>query len=203
MKLLTRISLVVTLLIAGLGVTTVHAQNTATQQFTLTVAASPLAISNTSLSSGTTGKAYSNTLTATGGVSPFTFTVSVGTLPTGLTLTSGGVLSGTPTTAGSKTFTVKVTDSVGSTATTSFAVTISAPLVISATALPGANINQPYSATINVSGGVPPYTAALSTGALPTGLTLSVVGSTVNITGTPTVAGPSTFTVQVTDSATP
>jgi hypothetical protein len=63
---------------------------------------------------GEVGVAYSDQLTVTGGTSPFTWSVSAGTLPPGLTLSaSGGLLSGTPTTADSYTFTVKVTDSSG------------------------------------------------------------------------------------------
>ncbi len=59
---------------------------------------------------GTVGAAYTQTLTASGGTAPYTFSVLAGTLPAGLTLTAGGVLSGTPTTAGSSTVTIRATD---------------------------------------------------------------------------------------------
>ena len=61
--------------------------------------------------SGAVTVAYNATLTASGGVSPYTWSVISGTLPQGLTLSSGGVLSGTPTAAGSSTVTIQVTDS--------------------------------------------------------------------------------------------
>jgi hypothetical protein len=67
----------------------------------------------TSLPTATVETSYSQTLTATGGTAPYTFAVTAGTLPTGLNLSSGGVLSGTPTALGSSTFTVTATDSSG------------------------------------------------------------------------------------------
>jgi Putative Ig domain len=63
------------------------------------------------LPGGQVGVPYSTTLTATGGTSPFTWSVSSGTLPDGLGLSSAGVISGTPTTPGLSSFTVMVTDS--------------------------------------------------------------------------------------------
>lgn len=62
------------------------------------------------LPNGTVGAAYSQTLTASGGAAPYTFTVTGGALPPGLTLAASGLLSGTPTTAGTFTFTVRGTD---------------------------------------------------------------------------------------------
>jgi len=68
---------------------------------------------------GQVGVAYSNQLTVTDGTSPFSWSVSAGTLPAGLTLSSSGLLSGTPTTVGSSTFTVRVVDGSGQSATQS------------------------------------------------------------------------------------
>ena len=64
------------------------------------------------------GAAYSDTLTATGGTTPYTWSVNAGSLPAGITLTSAGVLAGTPTTAGSFAFSVNVIDSNNGIATT-------------------------------------------------------------------------------------
>lgn len=74
---------------------------------------STLVITTTSpLPSGTVNSAYSDTLTATGGSGTYTWSITTGTLPAGLTLNSStGVISGTPTTAGSSSFTVQVADS--------------------------------------------------------------------------------------------
>ena len=83
---------------------------TATQSYTVTIVPT-LAITTSSLPAANIGVSYTTTLVATGGVSPYTFAVTTGSLPAGLTLSSTGVISGTPTAAGSFTFTVTVTDS--------------------------------------------------------------------------------------------
>ena len=72
---------------------------------------SPVTISPETLPAGTVGTAYSQTLTATGETGPFSFSVSSGSLPPGLTLSSEGVISGTPTAAGSFSFTVQAINS--------------------------------------------------------------------------------------------
>lgn len=80
------------------------------------------------LHDGVVSTAYSETISAQGGVSPYTFAVVSGSLPAGLSLnTATGVISGTPTTAATSTFTIKVTDTNGSTGTTNFSITIAAP----------------------------------------------------------------------------
>ena len=80
--------------------------------FSLTNLPAPLTITTTSLPSSQLGVAYSQTLAATGGTTPFTWSIVSGTLPAGLTLNaSTGVISGTPTTPQTANFTVKVTDS--------------------------------------------------------------------------------------------
>jgi len=86
-----------------------------------------LSVSTTTLPNGTVGVAYSQTLAATGGTSPYTWAVTVGTLPAGLTLAGAtGVISGTPTTAATSTFTVTVTDASSATASQSLSITIAA-----------------------------------------------------------------------------
>lgn len=85
--------------------------------FSYTLGASPLVITTTSLPSGNAGINYNQTLNASGGQPPYAWTNISGTLPTGLSLTSGGVLFGTPTGGGTFNFTVQVSDSVLATAT--------------------------------------------------------------------------------------
>ena len=90
--------------------------------------APPPVISTGSLASGTAGASYSATLTATGGITPYTWSVVSGSLPAGLSLASNtGVISGTPTAAGTASFTAQVRDANSQTASQAFSITINAP----------------------------------------------------------------------------
>ena len=89
------------------------------------VVITPLTITSSStLTSGSTGTSYTLTLTASGGTSPYSWSVASGSLPPGLSLSSSGVLSGTPDTPDSYSFTVQVTDSTGASATQNDQITI-------------------------------------------------------------------------------
>jgi large repetitive protein len=79
------------------------------------------------LKGGTTGTAYSETINAQGGSSPYTFAVTAGALPSGTTMSSGGVISGTTSAAGTFGFTVTVTDSLGYTGSYTFSISVAAP----------------------------------------------------------------------------
>ncbi|WP_375433283.1 fibronectin type III domain-containing protein [uncultured Friedmanniella sp.] len=147
--------------------------------------------------SGEVGVAYSRQLTVTDGTAPFVWSVSAGTLPAGLTLSSTGLLSGTPTVAGTSTFTVQVTDSSGSTATRAVSLVVEAALAQTLSPVAG-EVGVAYSYQPVRTGGVAPYTWAVSAGTLPAGLSLNP--STGLISGTPTTPGTSTVTVAVTDS---
>jgi hypothetical protein len=175
---------------------------TATHQYTVTINAA-LAITTSSLANGTQGTAYSQTLAATGGMTPYTWSVTVGALPAGLTLNSStGTISGTPTTLGTSSFTVQVTDAGSVNVTAVLSIVIApAPLTITTSSLPNGAVNETYNATLASSGGTPPVTWAVTTGTLPAGLSLNA--STGAITGTPTTQGSSTFTITATDSTTP
>ena len=188
------------------------AQST-TSNLSIKITPATLAVTTTSLPGGTAAAAYpSTTLQASGGVSPYTWALASGTtLPAGLNLSPAGALSGTPSTAGSYPVTFMVTDSFTppDTAKASFTLTIvagggSSPpptLTLAPTTLPNATLNTAYSATLTASGGTAPYSFNLANGTtLPAGLTLSTAGA---ITGTPTKAGATAFSVDVKDSTTP
>jgi Putative Ig domain/Ig-like domain from next to BRCA1 gene/Matrixin len=88
----------------------------------------PLSITTASLSGGTVGAAYSQTLAASGGTLPYTWSLASGSgpLPTGLTLNSLGVIAGTPSAAGTYNFTVKVTDAASATSQKALSIAVSA-----------------------------------------------------------------------------
>ena len=165
-------------------------------------AAQPLAISTTSLPGGTLGVGYAQTLAATGGVPPYAWSVTSGSLPAGLSLAaSTGAITGTPAQAGTSSFTVQVKDSASTpnTVTAQLSIAIAAPpMTISTTGLPSATVGTAYAQTLAATGGVPPYTWSVSSGTLPQGLTLSASAGTIS--GTPTATGTSSFTVEAQDS---
>jgi len=128
---------------------------------------------------------------------PYSWALASGGLPPGLTLSGGGLISGTPTSAGTFNFTVRVTDSSAATATQVFILSVSDALAITTASLPPVKVGTVYSQTLAATGGHPPYTWSLRTGALATGLSLSSLGT---ISGTPANSGTFPFTVQVADS---
>jgi len=183
-------------------------QATASAQLGITVNSTltQLTISTTTLPSGTQNSSYNAMLAATGGVTPYTWSIVSGSLPSGLNLNGGTrAITGTPTGGGISTFTVKVTDSEApaQTATKQLSITINpaVPLSISTTSLPNGTAGTQYSAPITAIGGVYPYTWSVIAGKIPDGLILN--SSTGVLAGTPQNVGNSNFTVQVTDSETP
>jgi hypothetical protein len=178
---------------------------TVSATFSLSVEVAPPQVTTTTLPGGTADQAYSASLAASGGVTPYTWSITSGSLPAGLSLDPAtGAISGTPTGTGTGTFTVAATDSANpaATATASLSITVTAaPLVIETTSLPPAATGNSYSATLAASGGVTPYTWSITSGSLPAGLSLDP--ATGAISGTPTGAEPAAFTVTVTDSNSP
>ncbi len=154
------------------------------------------------------GEGYSSTCTTTGGVSPFAYTVGTGALPTGISQNSStGSVSGTLGAAAAFSFQVKVTDSASTTASaqsTALAGTVIAgPSYTCAAPVGTLEAGVPSSVTCTASGGTTPYTWSLASGAIPSGWSLNP--STGVVSGTPgaAAAGAYSFTLRVTDSATP
>src|SRR5439155_15908379 len=123
---------------------------------------------------GTVGTAYSQTVASSGGTAPLTWSVSAGALPAGLSLNTGtGAITGTPSAAGSPSFTIQVVDNVGATATKALSITVAATLSITTTSLPGGTVGIAYSQTVGSSGGTAPLTWSVPSGSLPAGLSLN------------------------------
>jgi uncharacterized repeat protein (TIGR01451 family) len=101
-----------------------------TQSLSVVIADQPVAvppnITSTNLTAGTVGTAYNATLQVSSGTAPYSWSVSSGNLPAGLSLSSAGIISGTPTTAGTSSFSVKVMDSNGLSDTQALSLTINA-----------------------------------------------------------------------------
>ena len=189
-------------------------QHSVTATITLVIGSSTLSITTTTpLPNGSVGTFYSVVLAASGGTGPYNWKATG--LPAGLSLSSGGTLSGTPSVSGTTSnISITVTDSATptpGTSTTVFSITITAaPLNITTTSpLPPGPVNVPYSKALQAMGGTGPYTWSLTSAlgvsagpsTLPPGLTLAA--STGVISGTPTSAGTTTFSVTVTDSSSP
>jgi len=154
------------------------------------------------LAAGTTGVAYSQTVTASGGTAAYAYSIASGILPTGLSLVPAtGVISGTPTAAGTYAFTISALDSRGCAGSAAYSITISCPAIsiTTATASPAVTQYVAYSTSLSVTGGTAPRTWSIVGNPLPTGL--SINASTGVISGTATGApGAYTITVQVLDT---
>jgi Putative Ig domain/PKD domain len=176
------------------------AHNSASKQFPVTIAPA-LAITTASLPNGVSKSAYSFTVAASGGTSPYTWTAP--DLPNGLSIDSAtGAITGTTTVAGTTTVNITVTDTTSPThlsVSKQFSLIMMPALAMTTLSLPGGVVSSVYTGPLTASGGTSPYTWT-ATG-LPAGLTLDTATSAIK--GTPTAAGTVTVSVTVTDSTSP
>lgn len=167
----------------------------------LTVTPPTLNLSPATLPNAIAGVAYNQAFSATGATAPYSYQITSGSLPAGLTLSSVGALTGSPTAAGSFSFTVQATDANNFTGSLAHNLVVLPPtLSVAPTTLPSGSRGTAYSQTLSASGGNAPYTFAIKSGNLPPGMTLTA--GTGAIRGTPTESGSYAFTVSVTDSTT-
>jgi len=156
-------------------------------------------VTTTSLPGGLVGQPYAAPLSLIGNSPPFAWSVVAGALPPGLNLaSSSGWINGTPTAAGSFSFTVQVSSSAGRTATGDLSIEVIDDLVILTASLAPGTVGVPYADAVAVNGSYPPFAWRVSAGALPPGLQLSP--STGLIDGTPAAPGNFSFTVEVNSS---
>ncbi|HVA01947.1 MAG TPA: Ig domain-containing protein [Terriglobia bacterium] len=196
----------------NVSVTARSVKDTSVSKSTAVAVAPAPAVTTTSLKGGTPGTAYSATLQATGGTGALSWSIASGTLPDGLALdASSGAISGTPTTGGTSTFTVQVTDSAATPQSQqkqlSITIVKQVMVITTASVLPDGTKGVAYSATLQANYAVLPVSWSITAGSLPNGLTLDQTTTSTTtaglISGTPTATGTFNFTVTVTDSSSP
>ncbi|HMV87962.1 MAG TPA: putative Ig domain-containing protein [Blastocatellia bacterium] len=172
---------------------------TGSRTYSLVINCPTINVNPTNLPNASLGAPYSQQLTQTGGTGAIAWS-SAGTLPNNLTLSAGGLLSGTPTTAGTFNFTARATDANGCFGERTFAVIVSncPGIIVSPNSLPGGAVGTAYNQTLSAGGGTPGYSFTLDAGTLPAGLSLSAGGE---LSGTPSAAGAFNFTIKATDQA--
>jgi hypothetical protein len=166
-------------------------------------AVKPLMLRPEALRLATATVPFSQSLTATGGTAPYTFTVQSGSLPEGITLGASGELNGTPSAAGTSTFTVLATDSSSPALTASRTYTLTAQLDVLPRSLRKAAANSSYRAPLSATGGTGPYNFSVVAGALPEVIELFSEPGNAVLSGTPFNVGTYSFTIQAADTGSP
>lgn len=162
-----------------------------------------ITLSPTSLPAPTVAVVYNQTVTASGGTAPYTYSVASGALPVGLVISSDGVITGTTNSAASATVELRAVDANGCAGTRSYTITPVCPTIsLMPLTLPNASAFANYSltsgTTVSASGGAGSYLYSLAPGAP---AWLSISGSSGQLSGTPTASASGvTFTVNVVDA---
>src|SRR5690606_34324466 len=164
---------------------------TLSRGYTMSVVPAPIIVAPPVLPDATLGEGYNQLITASGGILPYTFTVT-GALPPGLVLAGNGALAGVPTALGDYSFVVHATDALGTTGGQAYDISVEpAPLSLTGGNPPNGAVGVPYTHDLEATGGWPPYFFYAETG-LPPGLVLEGNGQ---LHGTPTAAG--TYALEV------
>lgn len=144
------------------------------------------------LAAATVNIAYSQAIAASGGTAPYSYAVTAGSLPAGLTLNAGtGTISGTPTAGGTVNFTITATDANSATAQASYSIAMGGVPTVGAVS---ATLNANSSAnpiTLDLSGGA---AASVAVAAAPSHGIASAAGTTISYTPTPGYSGDDSFT---------
>jgi hypothetical protein len=166
--------------------------------WTITLTCNALTLMPGTLPEGMTGTLYNQSLSSSGGMAPYNFSLSAGSLSSGLNLATNGIISGTPMLAGTFNFTVSTTDAFSCGGTRPFNLVIACPTItLSQPVLPQGQVNRPYPATtFTAMGGNGSYTFSVSAGALPIGMTIN----NGMLEGIPKQGGVFNFTVKATDA---
>jgi large repetitive protein len=176
-------------------------ENDATRTLSIEILPS-LTVTTTNVPGATLNQPYSTTLQHSGTTQPVTWQLTSGTLPPGITLSSAGVLSGTPTQLGTFNFAVRVGLPSIEVFSQPQPLTITVappPLTLSPPSLPGGVVSVPYTATFTPGGGVGNFALTLLSGALPPGLNYNP--ATRTISGTPSTYGSFPFVMRLTSGS--
>src|SRR4051812_6677522 len=168
----------------------------------LTSSVPPVSVTTTAIPPGRASVAYGTTLAAAGGQNVYTWSISAGTLPSGMALDASGVLSGTPAAAGDYSFTVTAADASNTQNAARAALSMHvgfAPLAISVQGLPNGRLTVGYSASPQESGGSGACVWSVAAGSLPPGVALDAASGAIS--GMPITVGAFAFTIVVTGAA--